>query len=197
MTRRLLLPCVLLGLIAVSLVLAACSSQTAAVRSVRAAPQVFSGPVNGGCYLDTITTCRFHIDNWQPIVTDPAQKLLGFRLLAIPEGAATGSILYDFRTDVSNPPGGSYLPSLVKKDFAAQCSATYRLSLSARDSGDLDYEEVGRTEAFTCPTAATATPTAIPSPTATVDGSPTPTATPDGTPEPAWRLYLPAVRRDT
>ena len=29
----------------------------------------------------------------------------------------SGALLYDFRSDVSNPPGGSYLPSLVKQDF--------------------------------------------------------------------------------
>ena len=166
----------------VLILLVACSAQTAVVPRAVAAPNVFSGPVNGGCYLDTTTTCRIHVDRWQPIVTDPGQKLLAFRLLAVPGDVATGSTLYDFRTDVSNPPTGSYLPSLVKKDFAAQCGATYSLSLRAKDSADLDFEEIGRTNEFRCPTAAVATPT------------PTPTLEP--TPELAWQLYLPDVWSD-
>lgn len=187
MTRRTTLPLSLMGLVVLLLVLAACSAGRPAVPVALAAPNVFSGPVNGGCYLDTITTCRIHIDRWQPIVTDQAQRLIGFRLMAFPEGLGTGSILYDFRTDVSNPPGGSYLPSLVRKDFAAQCSLTYTLSLRAKDSGDLDFEEVGRTTTFQCPAAATPTPTA----TATAGPSPTPTVT--GTPAPGWDLRLPVI----
>jgi hypothetical protein len=163
--------------------LACCSAETAVVPSALAAPNVFSGPANGGCYLDTVTTCRIQVDRWQPIVTDPGQKLLAFQLRAVPGGSGTGSVLYDFRTDVSNPPVGSYLPSLVKKGFAAQCGATYSLSLRARDAGDLDFEEIGRTNTFQCPAAVV------------VEPSPTPgvTVTPTGTPSPTWQLYLPAI----
>ncbi|MBP8948851.1 MAG: hypothetical protein KBG73_08415 [Candidatus Promineofilum sp.] len=121
---------------------------------VVAAPNVFSGPVNGGCYLQTMTTCAIHVDNWQPIVPDAGQTLAGFQLAAQASGAAGRTLLYDFRTDVSNPPTTGYTPSLVKRDFAARCDTTYHLLLSARDSGDLSFEEVGRTTEFTCPAAA-------------------------------------------
>lgn len=119
---------------------------------VVAAPNVFSGPVNGGCYRQTTSTCAIHVDNWQPIVPDTGRTLVGFQLAAQANGAAADTILYDFRTDLSNPPA-RYTPSLVKLDFAARCNTTYHLSLSARDSGDLAFEEVGRTNAFQCPAA--------------------------------------------
>lgn len=167
MTRRLFLSLSILGLLPLLLALIACSAEGPTVQSVSAAPNVFSGPVNGGCYLDTITTCRIHVDNWQPINVDAGQKLEAFQLLAVPGGLANGSLLYDFRTDVANPPG-SYLPSLVKGDFAAHCGLSYHLSLHAKDTGDLDFEEVGRTNEFQCPVAATV-------------------------PVPGWRLYLPLI----
>lgn len=197
MTKRVFLSLTILGLLPLLLALIACSAQGRTVQRVSAAPNVFSGPANGGCYLDTITTCRIHVDNWQPIVVDTGQKLAAFQLLAVPGGSVDGSVVYDFRTDVSNPPG-SYLPSLVKKDFAAQCGVSYQLLLRAQDTGDLDYEEVGRTNEFQCPMAATATP----SPTATTMATPGATATTTATPEvtvtatapvPAWRVYLPAI----
>lgn len=191
MTRRTLFPLSLMGLVVLVLALAACSADRPTVPVALAAPNVFSGPVNGGCYLDTITTCRLHIDRWQPIGIAANQKLEGFRLVALPGEAATGMILYDFRTDVSNPPSGTYLPSLVKQDFAAQCSTTYRLVLLAKDSGDASYKEVGRTDDFQCPAAATPTPTATPTATATAGPSPTPTVT--GTPAPGWNLRLPVI----
>ena len=110
-----------------------------------AAPNVFGGPVNGGCYLDTPISCKLHIDAWQPLQISPGEKLLAFQL------QATGHTLYDFRTDVSNPPSGSYLPSLVKQDFAITCGETYVLSLLAQDTGDANLLTLGQTNAFTCP----------------------------------------------
>jgi hypothetical protein len=186
MSRRFLLPLFFLGLILPALALSACAPPGSAVPSALAAPHVVSGPVNGGCYLDTAASCRLHVDKWQPIVTDQGQKLLGFQLLAVPAGSSSGALLYDFRSDVSNPPGGSYLPSLVKQDFAAQCGAAYELSLRAKDTADLDFEEVGRTNMFQCPAAAV-TPTASPTPEGT------PSATPPSTPAPGWENYLPFV----
>jgi hypothetical protein len=190
MGKRFFLPLFILGLI--TLALSACSPSETAVPSALAAPNIFSGPVNGGCYLDTEAICRLHIDNWQPITADPGQKLVGFQLLAVPDGSASGALLYDFRSDVSNPPGGSYLPSLVKQDFAAQCGAAYQLSLRAKDTADLDFEEVGRTNMFQCPEEAV-TPTATASVTPETTPSVTPTNTPPGTPAPGWEVYLPFV----
>jgi hypothetical protein len=112
---------------------------------VLAAPNVFSGPVNGGCYLATATTCRLHVDSWQPLAIAPGARLLAFQL------QANGQLLYDFHTDVSNPPAGSYLPSLVKKDFAARCGESYVLSVLAQDTGDVAPVAVGQTNTFTCP----------------------------------------------
>lgn len=120
---------------------------------ILAAPNIFSGPVNGGCYLQTVTTCAIHVDSWQPVVTDAGRALVGFQLAAQAQGASGSAVLYDFRTDVSNPPIGSYLPSLVKQDFAAQCGVSYHLTLRAQDSGDLSFEETGHTEVFACPAA--------------------------------------------
>lgn len=112
---------------------------------VVAAPHVFSGPVNGGCYLATATTCQIHVDSWQPLAIAPGERLLAFRL------QANGQPLYDFKTDVSNPPMGSYLPSLVKKEFAARCGESYVLSVVAQDTADPGPVAVGQTNAFICP----------------------------------------------
>lgn len=175
---------------------------------VLAAPNAFSGPVQGGCYLDTPVQCRIHIDSFQPVVTDQGTKLVGVQLAALREESAAFVTLYDFRTDVSNPPSGSYTLSRVRQDYAADCGVTYVLALLVRDTGDLNFEQVGQTNAFTCPAAAT--PTATPSPTATATpsptatpssaatpsptSSPTPTGTPGATPPPGgWALYLPSV----
>lgn len=163
--KRMFAPLSMLGLLAL-LLLSACAAPGPAVPAVLAAPNAFSGPVSGGCYLTTLTTCRIQVDQWQPIDTDPGQKLLGFQLWALPAGAPLGSPLYDFRSDISNPPLGSYLPSSVRQGFAAQCGAAYQVSLRAKDSGDLDFEEVGRTNTFHCPAARTVT----------------------------WQLYLPLVQ---
>ncbi|MFO7664383.1 MAG: hypothetical protein R6X18_17570 [Chloroflexota bacterium] len=171
------------GILPVLMVLVDCSTNTPSGPLVLAAPHVFSGPVNGGCYLDTVTTCRLHIDNWQPIVIDPNTSLEGFQLKAYRSGAPAGLILYDFRTDLSNPPGNSYLPSRVKKDFAADCGTSYQLSLTAKDSGDLSFEEIGRTNDFSCPAAATATPTTMPTATITPEATIPPSA--------GWKLLLP------
>lgn len=154
--------------------------------SVLAAPNIFSGPVNGGCYLATTTTCRIHVDSWQPITTDPGTSLIGFQLAAIVRDAGLVP-LYDFRTDVSSPPQASYLPSLVKQDFAAQCGATYHLALRAKDSSDAEFVEIGRTNVFTCPVVLE---TLTPTPTQTV----TPTGTPAGTPQPPHEaIYAPVI----
>lgn len=139
-------------LLALALLIAWGVARRPPAREALAAPNVFSGPVNGGCYLETPASCRIHVDNWQPIVPDTGRVLRGFQLVAQADGAAE-AMLYDFRTDVSNPPSSSYRPSLVKQDFAARCGVTYHLALKAQDSDDLSPEEVGRTTQFLCPAA--------------------------------------------
>lgn len=148
-----------------------------------AAPNAFTGPVNGGCYLRTEIECGIHVDNWQPLVVDQGLKIDAFRLGALRDGNQNFSTLYDFRTDVSNPPTGNYLPSLVRRDFAAACGATYQVRVMVSVVGDNSFKEVGRTNQFTCPEAATPTPTNTPTstPTNTPTNTPTATATPTGT----------------
>lgn len=147
-----------------------------------AAPNVFSGPVNGGCYLRTITECSIHVDRWQPITVDPGQRIDAIRLGAKRAGGNKFNNLYDFRTDISNPPRTSYLPSLVRRDFAAACGEAYVLRVLVSVENDDGFVETGRTNSFTCPEAATPTPTRTPTPTATATSTPTPTSTPTETP---------------
>lgn len=150
---------------------------------VLAGPAAFSGPVHGGCFLLERDICRLQIDSTEPLTTDTGQALVGFQLLAQREGIDAWVLLHDFRTDVSNPPRGSYQPSAIKQSYAAECSVTYRLEMRVKDSGDTDFETVGMTNWFTCPMAA---PTATPRPTATSE--PTPVVE-------DWVLYLPLVMR--
>lgn len=162
------------------------------VPEVLASPNVFAGPVGGGCYLATANACRITIDSVQPITTNPGKRLLGFRLDALRKGSATWKPLYDFRTDISNPPTGSYVPSLVGRSFAARCNQTYTLALLAQETGDTTYVESGGTKRFTCPAplptptpTSTPTPTATATPKATATPSPSPTATATATPGPS------------
>ena len=185
-----------------------------------AAPNVFSGPVNGGCYLRTVTECAIHIDKWQPLTVDPGVAIDGFRVGAKRAGGNKFNNLYDFRTDVSNPPRTSYLPSLVRRDFAAACGEAYVLRVLVSVENDNSFVETGQTNSFTCPEAATPTPTQTATATPTTTSTPTvtptgtlqatdvPTATPTGTleataestptatatlPVPELTIYLPVV----
>lgn len=173
-----------------------------------AAPSAFSGPVNGGCYLRTVTACSIHVDRWMPLTVDSGVAIDGFRLEAQQAGSIMFNNLYDFRSDVSNPPRTSYLPSLVRRDFAAACGTTYELRVLVSVVGDDTFTETGRTNSFACPEAATPTPTNTPTPTDTPTPTNTPTLTPTATPTgtleataeftatppvPELRVYLPVV----
>ena len=173
--------------IAAGLALVACGFMTAlllpigrrpAAPVVLAAPNAFSGPVNGGCYLRTPVECAIHVDSWQPVVVDPGVAIDVIHLGARRDGTGGFANLYDLRTDVSNPPRGSYKPSLVRRDFAAACGASYELRVRVSVAGDNRLNETGRTNSFTCPAAdATATPTATATRTPTATATRTPTAT--------------------
>lgn len=172
--------------IAAGLALVACGFITAlllpvgrrpAAPVVLAAPNAFSGPVNGGCYLRTPVECAIHVDSWQPVVVDPGVAIDVIHLGARRDGTGGFANLYDLRTDVSNPPRGSYKPSLVRRDFAAACGVSYELRVRVSVAGDNALVETGRTNRFTCPAGATPTPTA----TATATATRTPTATPTRT----------------
>lgn len=148
MRKRLLLVLILGGLAALLLLLPG----QRAPRTALALSQ-FEGPVNGGCYAQLPSRCTIHIDAWQPIPISTGQTLLGFQL------QANGLPLYNFRTDVSNPPVGAYLPSLVKLDYGVVCGGTYTLTLLAEESGSRGLKTAGSTNSFTCPLLETPTPT--------------------------------------
>lgn len=112
-----------------------------------ASPQVFSSPINGGCYIAGPDQCRLHVDPFTVNIA-PGQRLVALRL------QANGVTIYDFTTDVSNPPpasGTTYSPSLVMQDFAAECGKTYTMNILGRDSGDSNFLNMGQTASFTCP----------------------------------------------
>lgn len=111
-----------------------------------AAPEVFSSPINGGCYIVAPNVCRIHIDPFTiNINTSAGAKLVKFTMYA------NGNPMYDFRTDVSNPPFTNYSPSLVTQDFAAQCGVSYIVNIVGQDSGDANPLNMGQTAEFTCP----------------------------------------------
>lgn len=110
-------------------------------------PEVFSSPINGGCYIAAPNQCRIHVDPFTVNIA-PGQRLVALRL------QANGQTIYDFKTDVSNPPpaiGTTYTPSLVMQDFAATCGEEYVLNILGQDSGDANFLNMGQTAEFTCP----------------------------------------------
>ena len=112
-----------------------------------AAPDVFSSPINGGCYIAAPNDCRLHVDPFTVNIA-AGQRLVSLKL------QSNGVTIYDFRTDVSNPPpfsGTTYSPSLVMQDFAAVCGQTYTLNILGQDSGDPNMLNMGQTAQFTCP----------------------------------------------
>jgi hypothetical protein len=109
-----------------------------------AAPDVFASPIQGSCYLATPTTCKLKVDPFT-INVAPAERLKAFSL------QANGLTVYDFRSDVSNPPSGPYTPSLVRRDFAARCGESYVLNLLAMDTGDSSFLNAGLTDTIVCP----------------------------------------------
>jgi hypothetical protein len=109
-----------------------------------AAPKVFASPINGGCYLAAPDECRIHAD---PVTINVAAG----EHLTLMQLRVNNQIIYDFRTDASNPPPGDYSPVLDGLDFAVACGTTYYLSLVIQDSGDPSPVNGGSTTTFTCP----------------------------------------------
>lgn len=135
----LLLPAVLGGLRAAELQRAAAAPGS---------PSGFASPINGGCYIAAADVCKIHIDPFMININDAAgAQLQQFTLYA------NGQPIYDFRTDVSNPPNYDYWPSLVMEDFAARCGESYVVNLVAKDTTDVNPLNYGQTTAFTCPSA--------------------------------------------
>lgn len=107
----------------------------------------FASPVAAGCYLARDGSCHIHVEPFTANVAD-GEHLVRFQL------KANGSVIYDFSTDVSNPPPGDFAPTLVGLDFAAVCDTIYTVSALTQDSGDPSLGVAGLTEPFTCPEAA-------------------------------------------
>jgi hypothetical protein len=132
-------------LLAGALSLGAASSQVRAPSP--AVPGVLASPLHAACVRVEPSVCKLHVDPYT-IQVAPGQRLLAFQL------RANGSLLYDYRTDVSNPPSGSFSPSLVQLDFAATCGITYTVNLLARDTGDSALLNAGQAEGIACPVGA-------------------------------------------
>lgn len=117
---------------------------------------VFASPIHAGCYVVAPGQCRFHIE---PFTIDLAsgQKLVTFRVIAVPQPAGTQTSIWEFRPDQSSPvpfAGSTYSPTAVAKDFSATCGRTYVLSLVGQDTGDANVFTLGATGAIECPSGA-------------------------------------------
>jgi hypothetical protein len=121
------------------------SSAAARTAPVEAAgPVVLSSPINAGCGQVAPTMCKLHVDPFT-IRVGTNQRLVAFQL------RANDRLLYDFSTDVSNPPMGNFTPSTVRLGFAASCGTAYTINLLARDTGDDGFLSAGMAENIVCP----------------------------------------------
>ncbi|MFO7664382.1 MAG: hypothetical protein R6X18_17565 [Chloroflexota bacterium] len=145
MNRRI----VLIGIMMLILLAGLVWLRSVDLRQATAAPEVpagFASPINGGCYIAALDVCKIHIDPFVININDgQGAKLEFFNLYA------NGKPIYDFHTDVSNPPGVDYSPSLVMEDFAAECGMSYVVNLVAKDTTDSNPLNYGQTTQFTCP----------------------------------------------
>lgn len=112
-----------------------------------AAEDVFASPLNGGCYIAAANQCRIHIEPYT-VSVGSGNKLQALRL------QSNGVTIYDFKTDVSNPPpasGTTYTISNVALDFAANCGQTYVINMLGKANNDANFLNMGQTASFTCP----------------------------------------------
>lgn len=118
----------------------------AAAQKQPALAKVFASPINAGCYIAGPDDCRIHVDPFTININDGAgARLVQFDLYA------NGTVIYSFRTDVSNPPATDYTPSAVALDFAATCGVVYTVNVVGRDTLDANPLNLGQTAPFTCP----------------------------------------------
>ena len=112
---------------------------------------IYASPINGGCYIAAANDCRVHSD---PIVINVASgKSLEKLQLSLTVTLGARSVVYDWRSDVSNPPIGNFTPTIPAQDLGARCGQSYTLSVQGRDSGDPpdSLYNLGATTSFTCP----------------------------------------------
>lgn len=104
---------------------------------------IYASPINAGCYIAAPNQCKIHVD---PFTISKNSPLAEYRI-----SVGTQSV-YNFSTDLSNPPVGStYTPSLVALDFAATCGSTYTISLQGRVTDDTLFYNLSSTRSVTCP----------------------------------------------
>lgn len=144
MNKRLILAVTLLLILVVGAALRFAVAREAAAAPDR--PAGFASPINAGCYIAADNSCKIHIDPFTINIDENAGATLQLFTLY-----ANDNPIYDFRTDVSNPPRVDYSPSPVMLDFAAQCGETYSVNLVAKDTSDLEPLTYGSTAEFTCP----------------------------------------------
>jgi len=120
--------------------------------SVQAAVDIYASPVNAGCYLAKLDRCKIHVEPFT-INLASGEKLVRFQLVANRVGG-NWQVIYDFQPDASNQPpyGGAttYTPTLVKRDFAASCGASYSVRLQGQGTVG-PFSILGTTNQFTCP----------------------------------------------
>ena len=132
-------------LLSSALVLSILPGRGPEVTAAQEAPEIKISAVHGGCYIAGPNQCKIHVEPFK-LSTNTSKTLVAFQVLA------NRSVIYDFRTDLSNPPAtGDFMPSLVTQDFAATCGKPYTLNLYGRDSGDSQIYNLAQSGVFTCP----------------------------------------------
>jgi len=150
---------IILSLIVLT-VLAAITAWPLLIRQDKAAaaPEVFAGGINGGCYITAPNVCKIHVDPFIVNVDDGGGfKLVEFQLQAVRvvNMVEQAFPIYNFKTDARPEyrQGGDYQPTLVALDYAASCDEDYFIRLVAQDESDAELFEVAKTQIFTCPIA--------------------------------------------
>lgn len=117
------------------------------VTTAQTLDSVYASPINGGCYIAGPNQCKIHIDPFTINMDNtPGSALKQFTI------SANGVLVYDFRTDVSNPPYiVDYAPSQVALDFAATCGVTYTINLAARAADNPNLLNAGVIQNVICP----------------------------------------------
>jgi hypothetical protein len=108
------------------------------------ADAVTGTPIAAACY-EVRGRCRVHVEPFT-LTPAPGARLESFTI------RFGSSPLYEFRTDVGNPPAAPYLSDLPRRDFAARCETSQTVSVTAKDSADVSPVSIGRTATLTCPT---------------------------------------------
>jgi hypothetical protein len=108
-------------------------------------PLIFASPIHAGCKTFNARTCQIVIEPLDINIAS-GQSLTAYQVLV------DLSVVYDWKADQSNPPGGPiYSPSRVAWGFGVRCGTTHTVQLYGRDTGDSGFFTLGSTSAITCP----------------------------------------------